>query len=136
MVHQDNDWRYNASAIPLKGNTMSAAPANIPLETDCQTVKAKLDARKEFLLLDCREADEYETVNIKGAMLLPMSELMTRVAELERYKSSDLVVHCHHGGRSLKVANWLRQQGFTRAQSLAGGIDQWAAEIDPSLPRY
>jgi rhodanese-related sulfurtransferase len=115
---------------------MSAAPVNLPLETDCQTVKARLDAGAEFLLLDCREADEYETVKIEGSLLLPMSELMTRVAEIERFKNSDLVVHCHHGGRSLKVANWLRQQGFTRAQSLAGGIDQWAAEIDPSLPRY
>jgi rhodanese-related sulfurtransferase len=45
-------------------------------------------------------------------------------------------VHCHHGGRSLRVVRWLREQGFSRAQSMAGGIDQWAVDIDPSLPRY
>lgn len=115
---------------------MGTTPSNIPLETDCKTVKAKLDAGGDFLLLDCRETDEHETVHIRGAKLLPMSELMTRVGELEPFKASEIVVHCHHGGRSLKVTNWLRQQGFPKVQSLAGGIDQWAVEIDPSLPRY
>lgn len=115
---------------------MGASDSKLPLETDCQTVKRKLDARGDFLLLDCREADEHQTVAISGAILLPMSELMTRVGELEPYRNSKIVVHCHHGGRSLKVTNWLRQQGFPNVQSLAGGIDQWAVEIDPSLPRY
>src|SRR5262245_42944410 len=115
---------------------MPVKPSNIPIETDCRAVKARLDARDDFLLLDCREADEYQAVNIAAAMLLPMSELMTRVGELEPWKGKPIVVHCHHGGRSLRVANWLRQQGFTATQSMAGGIDQWAVDIDASLPRY
>jgi len=65
-----------------------------------------------------------------------MSEIQNRLAELETHRDDDIVIHCHHGGRSLRVANWLRQQGFSKAQSMAGGIDQWAVEIDPSLPRY
>jgi rhodanese-related sulfurtransferase len=40
------------------------------------------------------------------------------------------------GGRSLRVAHWLTQQGFTNVKSMAGGIDQWAIQIDPALPRY
>ena len=107
-----------------------------PIEIDCQAVSKKLQGGPDFVLLDCREADEYALVNIPGARLLPMSELATRVSELEALRNCDIAVHCHHGGRSLKVAHWLRGQGFANAQSMAGGIDAWAIEIDPSLPRY
>ena len=107
-----------------------------PLETDCQTVKSRLDSGEAFLLLDCREPDEYDVARIEGARLVPMSQLIERVGELEPFRQGSVVVHCHHGGRSLRVANWLKQQGFADVQSLAGGIDQWAVEIDPTLPRY
>jgi rhodanese-related sulfurtransferase len=115
---------------------MNAPQENLPLEIDCRTVKGRLDANEDFVLVDCRESDEYETVHIAGSMLLPMSELLTRVDELADKKDKSIVVHCHHGGRSLKVTHWLRQQGYPRVQSMAGGIDQWSQEIDPSLPRY
>lgn len=107
-----------------------------PMEISCQAVKGKLDANEDFLLLDCREANEYETVKIDAATLLPMSEIQARVGELDEHRDREIVVHCHHGGRSLQVANWLRQQGFSTAKSMAGGIDQWATDVDPSLPRY
>ena len=107
-----------------------------PLEIDCQTVHARREAGEALLLLDCREPDEYETVRIKGSQLIPMSQLVDRVGELEPHRRQPIVVHCHHGGRSLRVANWLTQQGFSDVKSMAGGIDQWAAQIDPSLPRY
>lgn len=118
-------------ASPGKGSG-----SNIPLETDCAAVKARLDAQEDFLLLDCRERDEHQFVNIKQAQLLPMSELTDRVGELEPYRQKSIVVHCHHGGRSLKVTHWLRSQGFSNVQSLAGGIDAWAQQIDKSLARY
>lgn len=107
-----------------------------PIEVDCRSVKAALDRGEELILVDCREPDEHALVNIQAARLLPMSQLQARCAELEACRTQRIVVHCHHGGRSLKVANWLRSQGFTRAQSMAGGIDQWAVEIEPGLPRY
>ena len=59
-----------------------------------------------------------------------------RAAELEPHKNGEIVVHCHHGGRSLRVVNWLRQQGYAHAINMAGGIDQWSQVIDPSVPRY
>jgi rhodanese-related sulfurtransferase len=107
-----------------------------PLEVNCQTVKGMLDEGRPFLFLDCREKDEYETARIAGTTLLPMSELGERVAELESHRDSEIVVHCHHGGRSLRVTNWLRQQGFAKVSNMAGGIDQWSQTIDPSVPRY
>lgn len=106
------------------------------LEVDCPTVKQMLDAGTPFLLLDCREQDEHAFVHLPQAMLLPMSELAQRVEELQSHRDEEIVVHCHHGGRSLRVAMWLRQQGFARAKSMSGGIDEWAVRIDSTLPRY
>lgn len=107
-----------------------------PLEVDCQAVKSKLDAGEAFLFLDCREKDEYTTAHIKGTVLIPMSELVDRVSELDAHKDQQIIVHCHHGGRSMRVTNWLRQQGFAQATNMAGGIDKWSLTIDPSVPRY
>lgn len=108
----------------------------VPLEVDCQTVKRKLDAGETFLFLDCREKDEYATAHISGTVLIPMSEIVDRVAELNAHKDQEIIVHCHHGGRSMRVTNWLRQQGFAKATNMAGGIDQWSLSIDSTVPRY
>ena len=113
-----------------------AAHEDLPLEVAPAEVKRMLDASENIVLLDCRELDEHETVHIKQATLLPMSELADRVAELAAHRDERIVVHCHHGGRSLRVTRWLREQGFPAVQSMAGGIDQWAVEIDSTLPRY
>ena len=115
---------------------MCAAEAKLPMEIDCQTVKGWIDAGEKFLLLDCREPDEHATAKIDAARLIPMGELLSKAAELEAFKEGPVVVHCHRGGRSLKVTHWLRQNGFDKAQSLAGGIDRWAQEIEPGLARY
>jgi rhodanese-related sulfurtransferase len=107
-----------------------------PLEISVHDVRQLADADEDFLLLDCREPEEHAIASIQGARLLPMSEISERVGELAGNENRRVVVHCHLGGRSLRVAMWLRQQGFSRAQSMAGGIDQWAAEIEPGMPRY
>jgi len=107
-----------------------------PLEVTCQAVKARLDAGQPFLLLDCREPDEYAVAKIAGSTLIPMSQLAERVGELAAHKDSEIVVHCHHGGRSLRVTHWLRNQGFARVSNLTGGIDAWSQQVDSSVPRY
>jgi rhodanese-related sulfurtransferase len=111
---------------------------DVPLEVDCRSVKSRLDAQgtDDWLFLDCREPDEHATAHIAGARLIPMSQLQQRVAEIEEFRDRPLIVHCHHGGRSLRVASFLREQGFHQAQSMAGGIDAWSCDIDPSVPRY
>jgi rhodanese-related sulfurtransferase len=112
------------------------APNEMPLEISCRGVKDKLDTGEPFLLLDCREADEYVVAHIEGARLIAMSELANRLDELVLYRDQEVVVHCHHGGRSERVANWLRGQGYSKARTMVGGIDRWAAEIDRSVARY
>ncbi len=107
-----------------------------PLEMDCRAVKAWLDSGTPFLFVDCREVDEYATSHIPGTTLIPMSALADRVSELEQHRDASIVVHCHHGGRSMRVTNWLRQQGFASVTNMSGGIDEWSQQIDPSVPRY
>jgi rhodanese-related sulfurtransferase len=87
------------------------------------------------LLLDVREPWEYQTASIPGGLLMPMGEVASR-AHTELDPDAPVVVMCHHGARSLNVALWLRDQGFTHAQSLSGGIDAWSRSIDPEIPRY
>jgi len=107
-----------------------------PLEIDVHAVRSLLDENQDFLLLDCREPTEHSLVNIQAATLIPMGEVAQRVDELVEFRDKRIVVHCHHGGRSLMVTQWLREQGFTQAQNMTGGIDSWSLEIDRSLPRY
>jgi rhodanese-related sulfurtransferase len=91
------------------------------------------------LLLDCRKPEEYRTARIEGAVLIPMSEIEKRVDELESDDGSrdrPIIVHCHHGARSLRVTAALRAMGFPNVRSMAGGIDIWSIDIDESVPRY
>jgi rhodanese-related sulfurtransferase len=108
----------------------------VPIEIDVQAVKQMLDQAEKFVLLDCREADEVATARIQGSVHIPMREIPGRLAELEGAKQVQVVVHCHHGGRSLRVTHFLRQQGFTQAQNMSGGIDAWSQQVDAGVPRY
>ncbi len=88
------------------------------------------------LLLDVRELDEHQIAKIAGSLLIPMSQLGDRILELEPHRQGRIIVHCHHGGRSMHVCQALRSRGFEQVQSMAGGIDQWSQQIDPTVPRY
>lgn len=110
--------------------------AEEPLEISVQDVKRLLDSGADFLFIDCREPEERALCSIAGTRLIPLGEMAGRVAELAGERDRRVVVHCHLGGRSLRAAAWLRSQGFARAQSMAGGIDQWAVEVEPALARY
>src|SRR5580693_8053493 len=77
-------------------------------------------------LIDVREPWEYATADIAGSILIPMGEFTAR-AHQELDPDDRLLILCHHGARSLSVTNWLRQQGFDAAQSIAGGIEAWSS---------
>lgn len=97
-------------------------------------LKALLDAGHEVVVLDVRTPMERSIGAIEGSTLIPIQELMQRLGELD--KSAEIVAYCHSGLRSRKALDFLRQQGFERVKHLAGGIDAWSVEIDPSIPRY
>ena len=104
------------------------------LEISVADLARKKKAGEPFLLIDVREPWEYETSRIEGAKLIPIGSIPANLGQLD--VDQDLICYCHHGQRSLDVAAWLRAQGVETAQSLAGGIDRWSLEIDPSVPRY
>ena len=110
--------------------------SELGLEISVAETKTLLDSGADFYFMDCREQNEWDYVRIEGAELLPMSEILERIDELEPQKERHIVIHCHHGGRSLQGAQWFRLQGFAQAQSMAGGIDVWSQEVDDSKPRY
>jgi monothiol glutaredoxin len=84
-------------------------------------------------LLDVRTPAERERAHLPTAKLLDRAE-QDRIRELP--KDTELVFYCHHGGRSLQAAEFFLSQGFRNVMNLAGGIDAWSVEIDPSVPRY
>jgi rhodanese-related sulfurtransferase len=92
------------------------------------------DDNDSFLLLDVREHDELATASLDFAKHVPMGDVPARIGELP--KDANIVVMCHGGARSGRVAKYLRDNGYPSVANLAGGIDAWSIEIDPSVPRY
>ena len=88
----------------------------------------------DVVLLDVREPQELTLANVRQAIHIPMREVPQRQHELD--SARPLVVMCHSGGRSRRVAEFLATNGFEEIYNLAGGIDAWAQEIDSSVPRY
>jgi rhodanese-related sulfurtransferase len=113
---------------------MKAEPA-LELEISSSQVKALQKRGETFVLLDVREPWEYEAARLEGGKHIPMGDIPTR-AHQELDPDDRIIVMCHRGMRSLSVANWLRQQGFEKSQSMRGGIDGWARTVDPKVPLY
>ena len=129
----DNLSRYDHAGLPR----------GYPLRPDVEVSPREVDdarrAGRPMVLFDCRTPPERAIASIEGDHLfIPMQELGDRMDELEQYRDSSepLIVYCHHGVRSLRVAMWLRQHGFEHAKSMAGGIDGWSHAIDPDVPLY
>jgi len=98
-------------------------------------VKAKLDRGDTFRLIDVREPHEHAIAQIEGAELLPLSRAQELVETLP--PDQELVIFCHHGGRSAQVADFLTsQRGHSNVSNMLGGINEWSARIDPKVPRY
>jgi len=100
-----------------------------------QEMKRALDDPKSGIkVIDVREPDEYEIAHVAGAQLLPLGQLQARFTELD--PNQQYYLHCHHGGRSMRALQFLRQQGFKYLKNVKGGISAWSDEIDHSVPKY
>ncbi len=109
----------------------------MPLEISPALASQKLASETKPVLLDVREPQEYALAHIHGSLLIPMNSVPGELQKLEALADdAEILVLCHHGVRSLQVAAWLQARGIENAISIAGGIDRWSTEIDPSVPRY
>jgi rhodanese-related sulfurtransferase len=104
------------------------------LEITPLEVKQRLERGEKLLTVDVREPWEYAHCRIENALNIPMGSIPANLQRLDT--DEDVICYCHHGIRSLAVANWLRGQGVATAKSMAGGIERWSAEVEPKVPRY
>ena len=126
---------YEAIVCPAPPKPNSMTDSEYPLEINVTEAKAILDdPHTKARLIDVREPHEFAICSIEGGQQIPMRQIPEHVSELPR--DEHLLIHCHHGGRSLRVTQYLREQGFTAVTNVDGGIDAWAQLIEPELMRY
>ena len=113
---------------------MYGSDAEPDLQIDAGTLDTMRRSGDGYAILDVREPSEIAICAFDESLNVPLGELTARTDELP--SDTPLVVVCHHGIRSLQAVMWLRDQGFSRAVTLAGGIDAWARDIDRDMPRY
>jgi len=114
---------------PALTGTMSNIARVFPAE-----LRQRLAAGETPCLLDVREPWEIAICRLPGARHIPLHEIPARLNELDA--TSSIIVVCKGGGRSRRAARFLGAHGFARVAALAGGIDAWARDVDPSLPTY
>lgn len=120
---------------PAAPSRSMPAPSATPLECSVSEAHAALQGAPDAtLLVDVREPWETAIAHVPGSELIPIRQVPERLASLPRDRR--LFILCHHGSRSRQVTDFLRARGLDRVTNVAGGIDAWSAEIDPSLRRY
>ena len=105
-------------------------------EISVDDLSRRLDRGEQPLLVDVRQPWEHELARLPGSLLVPLGELPARAAEVRPVPGQLVVCYCHHGVRSLHAAALLSGAGVPDVVSLAGGIEAWSEQIDPSVPRY
>lgn len=126
--------RNNENVDEVIAHLLASQEQDAKMQISPPDLAALLKDGQPLRLLDVRSREEYEAVKLPGA------ELMSQPLLQELFKHPDkeqrIVVYCHHGQRSLDAAAYLVGHGFQNVKSLAGGIDAWSLQVDPTLPRY
>ena len=86
------------------------------------------------LLLDVREPHEFRHCRIEGSVNMPMNQVFSDYSKLD--PNRETVVICHHGIRSLQIANFLLNHGFLEIVNLTGGVAAWASQVDRTMATY
>jgi adenylyltransferase/sulfurtransferase len=97
-------------------------------------LKAKLDRKEKFRLIDVREPYEWDICHIPGAKLIPLGQLPARLSELD--SADEIVLQCKVGGRSARALRLLQEAGFAKLWNVEGGINAWAEQVDTNVPKY
>lgn len=111
-------------------------------EIRVQEVAQKMKTEQNFILLDVREPWELDLARLPDARSehAPLSRLIAQgpsaLPESLQDKEAEIVVVCHHGVRSAQVTAWLLNQGWKNVYSMAGGVEDFALQIDPTIGRY
>lgn len=103
-------------------------------EVSVQELKARRDRGEKPLVLDVRESWELQLASIPDVVHVPMNQIPARLADFSR--DAETIVMCHAGGRSMRVAQYLSNQGFTNVANLSGGIAAWSEAVDATVPQY
>ena len=125
------DYQHFCGIVP-ESKEEKALKNGIP-QLNVKEFKRRLDAGEDMFLLDVREPYEYQIAQI-GGKLIPQNDVPQRLGEIPRDR--EIVVQCRSGARSQKIAEFLKQSGYTQVANLAGGILAWADEIDPRVQKY
>ena len=113
---------------PQEANVKNGIP-----QITVKELKRRIDAGEDVQLIDVREPFEYQIAQI-GGKLIPQNDVPQRLAEIDHDR--EVVVHCKSGGRSQRIAEFLKQSGYQNVANLAGGILAWSDEIDPRVQKY
>jgi rhodanese-related sulfurtransferase len=118
--------------LPFGGSHPLSRPMPFPLEVNASEA-ARL-FQTGAILVDVREPNELAVCQVAGSKHIPIREIPARTAEIPR--DQQVLVLCHHGGRSARVTQFLRANGWENVTNVGGGIDAWAMQVDPTLARY
>ncbi len=103
------------------------------MDITVQELRKKIEAGEQFLLIDVREPGEHQAFNV-GGQLIPVTEMMMRVAEFKDHQNDEIVVYCRSGARSGMIQAFLQAQGFTNVRNLTGGMIAWQDAFGASRP--
>ncbi|HKD61148.1 MAG TPA: molybdopterin-synthase adenylyltransferase MoeB [Terracidiphilus sp.] len=125
------DYQHFCGIVP-ESKEEKAMKNGIP-QLSVKELKHRIDGGEDVFILDVREPYEYQIAQI-GGKLIPQNDVPKRLDEIPRDR--EIVVQCRSGARSQKIAEFLKQSGYSQVVNLAGGILAWSDEIDPKVQKY